>query len=100
MAKMKKGFRAEPESMKSLAFDLYIYSGGHYADAGEHSGVVICRQSKELCRFGSYHREKANILQFIDKQYEKKLMSWAKMANLRKRLYLANKKLSKLKVGK
>ena len=100
MAKMKKGFRAEPKSMKSLAFDLHIYSGGNYADAGEHAGTVICRQSKEQCQFNSYHRDKARILQFVDKQYEKKLMSWEKMASLRKQLYLANKELSNLKGGK
>lgn len=62
---MKLGWRSNPKDMKSLAFDVYIYSNGK-------GGRVICRQTKEDMKFNDYKAEKNRIIEFIDSEYEKK----------------------------
>ena len=59
------GWRSKPEEMKSLAFDVYIYSNGK-------GGRVICRQTKNDLKFNDYKNEKIEIIAFIDAEYERK----------------------------
>jgi hypothetical protein len=63
--------RTKPSKMKSLAFDLYLYSDSY-------GGRIICRQTKKDMQFNYYYCEKQRILDFIDSEYFKKFGKEAK----------------------